>query len=198
MKVIRKQTIDTETFELGDEIRFNLTTGEEVSAKAVQKCEDGMLFITNGCIEKEMPMYKNIPKNYSDYAHSDLRKYLNSELLSIFPEEIRRRMLPVVITMTIDGFYGDYIRIPTEKELFGENAYGEEEPYTAQFYGMKDYHNRVALEHTHGKGEGQWYWLQNRVSGDAFLFVNSDGNEACIHASRYNGVRLVFNLSVGE
>lgn len=34
MKVIRKQTIDTETFELGDEIRFKLTTGEKVRAKS--------------------------------------------------------------------------------------------------------------------------------------------------------------------
>ena len=54
MKVIRKQTIDTERFELGDKIWFKLTTGEKVRAKAVQKCEKGTLFITKDCVGKEI------------------------------------------------------------------------------------------------------------------------------------------------
>ena len=106
MKIIRKQAIDTETFKLGDEICFMLTTGEKVRSMAVQECAEGMLFITEDCIGKEIQMYKNTSNVYPDYAHSDLRKYLNTELLSLFPEKIRIRMVPEIS--------GDYLRIPTK------------------------------------------------------------------------------------
>ena len=191
MKVIRKQTINTELFELGDEIRFKLITGEKVRAKAVQECEEGMLFITKDCIGKEIPMYENPSEEHLDYLHSDLRKYLNTELLSLFPEKIRSRMLP----MMIEDSYEDYLRIPTEKEIFGNNPYGAEESCTKQFYGMNHRRNRIAFEHTNGKDEWQWYWLQNYVSGASFADVLSNGLANCLYASYSTGVRPVFLLS---
>ena len=69
LKVIREQVIHTDIFELGDEIKFKLTTGEKVHAKAVQECDGGMLFITKDCIGKEMPMYKNTSEKHLDYVH---------------------------------------------------------------------------------------------------------------------------------
>lgn len=191
MKVIRKRTINTELFKLGDEIRFKLTTGEKVRAKAVQECENGMLFITKDCIGKEIPMYENPSKEYLDYLHSDLRKYLNTELLSLFPEKIRSRMLP----MMIEDSYGDCLRIPTEKEIFGNNPYGAEESYTKQFYGMNHRRNRIAFEHTNGIDEWQWYWLQNDVHGASFANVYDDGDANYLDASHSAGVRPVFLLS---
>ena len=187
MNVCRTCCLNTDQFLLGDEIWFKLTTGERVCAKAVQECEDGMIFITKDCIEKEVPVYKIAPKVYSDYIHSDLRKYLNSKLLSFFPEKIRSRMVP----MMIKDSCRDYIRVPTEKEIFGENTFGVvEERHTEQFYGMKDCHNRVAF----AQDELQWYWLQNRVSSEAFAFVNHNGNANCVNAYACLGVRLVFKL----
>jgi hypothetical protein len=180
MRVIRKQTIDTEIFELGDEIRFKLTTGEKVRAKAVQECEKGMLFITKDCIGEEKPMYNGAPEGHLDYVHSDLRKYLNCELLSLFPEKIKRRMVP----MPIEGCLGDYIRIPTKEEIFGTN----------QFYGMNHRRNRIAFEHTNGEDVLEWYWLQDNDSGAAFANVNDDGNADYDYASGSRGVRAVFML----
>ena len=43
MEVIRKITVDTELFELGDTISFELTTGEQVQAMAVRETPNGML-----------------------------------------------------------------------------------------------------------------------------------------------------------
>ena len=185
MKVVRKQTIDTELFELGDEIRFKLKTGEKVRAKAVQECEDGMLFITKNCVGKEMPMYENPSEEYLDYLHSDLRKYLNTELILAFPEKIRSRMFP----MMIEDSYGDYLRIPTEKEIFGRSM---GESYTNQFYGMKHFRNRIA---TDGKDELEWYWLQNNVSDACFALVDDSGYADYGYASHSNGIRPVFLLS---
>ena len=77
-----------------------------------------------------MPMYKNTSKEHPDYIHSDLRKYLNNELLSLFPKEIRNRMCP----MMVKDSYGDYLRIPTEKEIFGENKLGKAETDSEQLH----------------------------------------------------------------
>jgi hypothetical protein len=186
MKVIRKQTIDTETFELGDEIRFKLTNGEKVRAKAVQKCEKGMLFITKDCVGKEMPMYENTINKYLDYAHSDLRKYLNSELIFLFPEEIRSRIVPTITS--------DYLRIPTVKQIFGENTFGAEESCVKQFYGMKHRRNRIAFTRTDGNDKFQWYWLQDNISGVNFAYVDSNGDAGVARYFYARGIRLVFNL----
>lgn len=199
LKVRREQVIHTDIFELGDEIKFKLTTGEKVHAKAVQECDGGMLFITKDCIGKEMPMYKNTSEKHLDYVHSDMRVYLNSELLSLFPEKIRNRMRP----MMVGDSYGDYIRIPTEKEIFGNNPYGIEESDTQQFYGMNYRRNRIAFEHTNGIDEWQWYWLQNYVasrprtttSGASFANVYDDGDADYLDASHSAGVRPVFTLA---
>ena len=199
LKVIREQVIHTDIFELGDEIKFKLTTGEKVHAKAVRECDGGMLFITKDCIGKEMPMYKNTSEKHLDYVHSDMRVYLNSELLSLFPEKIRNRMRP----MMVGDSCGDYIRIPTEKEIFGNNPYGIEESDTQQFYGMNYRRNRIAFEHTNGIDEWQWYWLQNYVasrprtttSGASFANVYDDGDADYLDASHSAGVRPVFTLA---
>lgn len=193
MKVIRKQTIDTELFELGDEIRFKLKTGEKVRAKAVQETPEGMLFITKDCVGKEKRMYEDVVDDSLDYMGSDLRKYLNTDLINLFPDKIRERMLPMEMS------YGerDYLRIPTEKEILGENKFGKAETNSKQFYGMKHRKNRMAFEHTNGEDVFEWYWLQNavEVSGANFAFVYGGGIAICYGASSSGGVRPVFLLS---
>lgn len=193
MKVIRKQTIDTELFELGDEIRFKLKSGERVRAKAVQETPEGMLFITKDCVGREKRMYEDVVDDSLDYMSSDLRKYLNTDLINLFPDKIRERMLPMEMP------YGesDYLRIPTEKEIFGENRFGKAETDSKQFYGMEHRENRIAFEHTNGEDAWEWYWLQNAVekSGAAFAFVTGYGDANYYNASDSSGVRPVFLLS---
>lgn len=190
MQVIRKQEIDTEWFKVGDEIHFKLASGEEVGAKAVQDCAEGMLFITDGCVGKDVPMYKreNIPKEYPDYLCSDLRKYLNTELLSLFPEEIRTQMLPMQVA-------GDYLGIPSEKEIFGEDYQSTYELHawrSKQFYGMEHRRNRIVVNN---KEKLKRYWLQNSITGVA-MFAYMYGGSRVNYSEAYepNGVRLVFLL----
>lgn len=67
---------------------------------------------------------------------------------------------------------GDLLRLPTEKEIFGENYYGEyESPYVKQWKPMKKRRNRMAFDGT--KDENlQWYWLMNKVRESATYFSN--------------------------
>lgn len=195
MEVIRKITVDTELFELGDIISFELTTGEQAQAMAVRETPNGMLFMFVDCLKTEQKMFENVNNaEVVDYAHSDLRKKLNGEILESFPEEIRERMVGMRVGQT-NCF--DMLRIPTEREIFGENPYGVDEPKSVRrFYGMEERRNRIAWQGSK-TGEFEWYWLQNKVEDSAsyFAFVYTSGVAYYTSAGASYGVRPVFLLS---
>ena len=188
---------DVISFKLGDVISFKLKDGEKVQAKAVKQTDEGMLFITVDCPKDEYPMFNNPDGMGSmeiNYFNSDLRHNLNGEIIDRFPDEIRSRMVGMRIGAT-DAF--DLLRIPTEREIFGENPYGKDESDTVkQFKGMKNRRNRIAFQGSK-TGTLDWYWLQNRVEDSAsnFASVNSAGVAAYYSASYSNGVRPAFLLS---
>lgn len=193
----RKMSVDVEMFEIGDVIRFQLKDGEKIEAIAVKETSEGMLFITKDCLSKEYPMFKTPDRMGSmgiSYFNSDLRHALNGEILDRFPDEIKSRMVGMRIGNT-DFF--DLLRIPTKKEIFGENVYGKPEcADVEQFELMKDRRNRIAFQGA-DTGTWEWYWLQNRDEDYAscFALVRYYGCAACGNASLSVGVRPVFLLS---
>ena len=198
MEVKRTIKTDVESFEVGDIIKFKLKDGEKVQAKAVKKIDEGMLFITVDGLKDEYQMFKNTDGVGSveiNYFNSDLRRALNGEILDRFPNEIRSRMVGMRIG---DSFEFDLIRVPTEREIFGENHYGTEEcSEIKRFKGMKKRRNRMAFQTVDGKEPFEWYWLQNRVEATSSIFacIDSYGLANFSDASVSNGVRLVFLLS---
>ena len=191
MKVKRNMMVDVELFEVGDIIKFKLNDGEKVQAMAVKETSKGMLFMLVDCLAKEYPMFtslEDMTEDYFTYENSDLRKALNSEIIARFPEKIRSRMV------TLDN--GDMLRIPTEREIFGENIYGQEESDTVKrFKPMKKKRNRIAFQGKEGAWE--WYWLMNRHkdSASTFAYVSGSGYAYYLGASSPGGVRPVFLLS---
>lgn len=197
MKVIRNMTIDTELFVLGDIISFTLSTGEKVKAKAIRETPNGMLFITVDCLKDKQSMFKTPGRMGSmeiNYFNSDLRHTLNSKIFDTFPEEIKSRMVGMRVGQT-NCF--DMLRIPTEREIFGKNPYGKDEPVSVRrFYGMENRRERIAFQGSE-TGTWKWYWLQNKIEGSASCFagVGIDGDAGYGDASHFNGVRPVFLLS---
>ena len=192
MIVKRNISVNVDKCRLGDTIEFTLTDGQKVRATARKKKSNGLLFVMEDCLRKPYPMFKNIDRAESlSYLNSDLRIYLNTEvLIHLFPEEIKRHMVGMKMA---DGRY-DLLRIPTEKEIFGENEYGEEEPEKVKrFMGMEYYKNRIAYR----DGEWDWYWLQNNSKDyAAFFALVADSGFASNDSASYSlGVRPVFLLS---
>lgn len=187
MKVNRTIKIETDTFKVGDKIKFKLTDDKKTQAMVVKQEEDGMIF----CMVDYLPgeyMMNSIRTNEGCYKESDLRKKLNGEILNLFPAELKAMMVPFK--------NGDLLRLPTEKEIFGENYYGEyESPYVKQWKPMKKRRNRMAFDGS--KDENlQWYWLMNKVRESAICFsvVNVYGNAEYNGASSSYGVRPVFKI----
>ena len=188
MKVQRMIKSDVSTFEIGDIIKFRLTDGEKVQAMAVQREADGMIFCFVDCLKQEYPM-NNTATNEGGYENSLLRKKLNGEIFNRFPDKIRSVLVPFE--------NGDYLRLPTEVEIFGENTYGEEEDtdVVEQWKPMKKRKNRIAFQ-GNGTDAWEWYWLQNKVRNSAadFALVFGGGAAACGTASASLGVRPAFKI----
>lgn len=187
MKVNRTIKIETDTFKVGDKIKFRLTDDKKTQAMVVKQEEDGMIFCLVDCLPGEYLM-NSTRTNEGGYEESDLRKKLNGEILNLFPTKLKVMMTP------FDN--GDLLRLPTEKEIFGENYYGEyESPYVKQWKPMKKRRNRMAFDGS--KNENlQWYWLMNKVRESAIYFscVGDNGFVNLCSASFSDGVRLVFKI----
>ena len=121
--------------------------------------------------------------------NDNLMDMLNNELYKLFPDKIRDAMV------SFDG--NSMIRIPTEKEIFGVNKYGEKESDDVkQFEPMKKRRNRIAFRND----EFEWYWLKNRGVGGAtdFALVDGDGSADGGDASYSLGVRPLFKIRFVE
>lgn len=187
MEVIRKISVVADgNYCVGDVISFSLNDGEEVEALAVKQEQDGMIFVLVDCLRKEYAMNRTAT-NKSGYDGCLLRKKLNGEILDRFPAEIREKMVAFP--------NGDLLRLPTEREIFGENIFGaEEDESVEQWSPMKERKNRIAFQ---GKGTDrwEWYWLQNEYDGSAAYFAYvGNGNANSNDASRASGVRPAFKI----
>lgn len=192
MKVYRtSEVLAGGKYEVGDIVGYTMEDGEEVEALAVKEEFDKhgnlcMVFMLLDCLKEECRMNRD-DTNDGGYEESHLRDQLATEYLEKFPASLRLNMVP------FDN--GDLLRIPTEREIFGENRYGEEEPDTVeQFEAMKKRRNRMAFDGSNG--ETQAYWLQNKRvrSATNFCYVNSSGFANGYYASNSFGVRPLYRI----
>lgn len=192
MKVYRtSEVLAGGKYEVGDIVSYTMEDGEEVEALAVKEEFDKhgnlcMVFMLLDCLKEECRMNRD-DTNDGGYEESHLRDQLATKYLEKFPAALRLNMVPFE--------NGDLLRIPTEREIFGRNIYGEEEPNTVeQFEPMKKRRNRMAFDGLNG--ETQAYWLQNKRvrSATAFCLVNYLGRASYAGASVSFGVRPLYRI----
>lgn len=191
MKVKRIYSVDVGTFKVGDVIKIKLTNGVKVKAMAMKQEEDGMIFCLVDCLPHVYEMNSS-DTNKGGYEESYLRKKLNCEIRNLFPSELKAMMVP------FDN--GDLLRLPTEREIFGKNKYGEyESPDVKQWEPMEKRKNRIAFDGS--KDEYlQSYWLTNkgRKSTIWFCAVGIGGGADYCDATNSSSVRLVFKIKNGK
>lgn len=192
MKVYRtSEVLAGGKYEVGDIVSYTMEDGEEVEALAVKEEFDKhgnlcMVFMLLDCLKEECRMNRD-DTNDGGYEESHLRDQLATKYLEKFPAALRLNMVPFE--------NGDLLRIPTEREIFGRNIYGEEEPNTVeQFEPMKKRRNRMASDGLNG--ETQAYWLQNKRvrSATSFCCVYNNGCASTYYASDSLGVRPLYRI----
>ena len=183
MKIIRKQYIETNAFQVGDQIVVGKYTA------TCQKVTDrGFIFLLDQYLDKTYWMNEEWT-NEGGYEASDLQRNLKNDFAynSEF-NAIREYLIPFE--------NGDLIRIPTVGEFFGHDENLEllfEMDNSQQWELMKIRSNRIAQR------EGEEYelgWLQNTVKESAmsFALVDNTGFASTYYASYSCGVRPVFMI----
>lgn len=175
MEVIRKTAIDTNEFQIGDQIKVKHYTA---TCQAVT--EAGALFLLDQYLDEPYRMNRK-PTNEGGYEASDLREKLQSEeVLAIFADF---ELLP--------HENGDLLRLPFAGEIFGEEVPIDYEPDCCEQWPlMKDRKNRVAFR----RNGWEWGWLQNIdvSSSTSFANVVNIGYATYNAASGAFGVRPAF------
>lgn len=184
MKVIRKQELevqDIQKIQVVDQIVIPLAEFGEFTATAQKITDKGVLFMFDDCVA-EQQMNKQWT-NKGGYAKSYMKKWIDTVLLSAFPEELRERIQDLAL--------------PTYGMMFGHDDWYEraiEPDNDEQLPLMAKRKNRVA----DFNDDYEWYWLQNATKKDYsaadFAVVYVSGFAPCNHASDSGGVRPVFWL----
>lgn len=173
--------------DVGDEISFLLKNGVVIRALAVKKELDGMLFCFSNCLPVRIPMSES--GECDSYEESEVREYLCENVYPAFPESIKESLVPFE--------NGDFLRIPTEKEVFGKNECGEEEAESiTQWEPMKRVMNRVAGNA--GEEFTIWYWLKNKSNeySSDFAIAAAYGHANSYRSSYTSCVRPVFKIKI--
>lgn len=181
IKVLRKQEISTNEFQLGDQILISLRELGDFTATAHKITDKGVLFIFDEYVSSR-PMNKG-NTNITGFEESDLKKWIDWVLIEAFPPELKQRITD--------------LSIPTVGELFGsvDLFMGCLEPDDDERLPlMKELKNRVA----YFKNQWEWGWLRNEMkkefSMSHFAAVNSIGDIDCTFSTNVHGVRPEFWL----
>lgn len=181
MKVVRKQKLITKNIEVGDQINIELDGFGKFTATAQKITDEGTLFMFDECITSR-PMNSQY-SNEGGYQGSDLRRWLNEELIKAFPKKLQKKIKTITI--------------PTYGQIFGhENKFYNqfESDNDERFPAMENRKNRIMLLHD----DTNWRWLQNttkkEVSATDFAVVGVVGGVAYTGASSSLGILPIFLL----
>lgn len=181
MKVIRKQELEVTEIQMGDQIVIPLAGFGEFTATAQKITDKGVLFMFDDCVA-EQQMNKHWT-NKGGYAKTYMKKWIETVLLSAFPEELQGRIQDLAL--------------PTYGMIFGHDDWYEraiEPDNDEQLPFMAKRKNRIA----DFNDDYEWYWLQNATKEDYsaanFAGVGVSGHAGYASASNSGGVRPVFWL----
>jgi len=167
MKVFRAEEKDVKRLEYGDVVPFDMSDGEHCEAIVIAIEGDNAICTLVDALKNWHRMNPTSTTN-GGYLATEMRKYLNSELLDRFPTELREQM--------VADDNGDYLRLFTEKEVFGKNIYADEEESedVKQYDYFKFRRNRIALNGWNSDYP-EWWWLSNPASATYFCYCNTGG-----------------------
>lgn len=167
-------------FEIGDTINFKLNDGTDfamdVAAMNVYG-DNTVVLVSKNCLQNTHSM--NPRSTYGDsggWANCEMRKYLNTEILNLFPEDFRDIIVSRTITQKINGkdiTSTDKLWLPSQTEIFNEHK-EDSDVGDVHFPLFSDERARVKLIGT----ETQWWWLRTPYSanGNNVRTVNPTGS----------------------
>lgn len=178
MKVIRKVTMKSDHYEVGDQIKIKLKGVGKFTVTCHKITDKGALFVFDNCVTRRQ--MNDTDTTEGGFDESDLCAWLNTELIDRFPNKYIKRIVR-----------------PEGCEhllwlLSAEQVFGTELPFDDQLELMKDPKHRVC---SYPDGSRAGWWLRDVVSSTGFAVVSASGYACNFYASYSFDVRPAFMLS---
>lgn len=184
-----------EVLKSGDNIPVMLKNGEEVSFD-IGKDENGKIyFIMHDCLKESNPMSIEYT-NKGGWEKSDMRRYLNEEVIELLPDELQEAIKPTKIVQICDGIKReteDKLFLLSRAQVFGKDEwYKAIEPDDSPIDIFESSRRRV--KELDDNGTLAHWWLRSPSSSysDDFCLVRTDGTVYFIRASYSFGVAPAF------
>lgn len=161
---------------VGDEIDIVLKTGEKVTLVCERAGHRSATFFTKNLLEDTHCMNENWNAKNGEQL-STMGAYLG-KLFRLLPDELQ-------------GIIAEPLRLLREKEVFGENKYGNEEvcEVLSRYYEKE---NRVKT--LNGVSFPYWLASPDASNSDYFCYVSSGGSSD--HAAASNSVGVCFGFDI--
>ena len=184
-----------EVLKSGDNIPVTLKNGEEVSFDVGKDKSGKIYFVMHNCLKESKPMNDNWT-NKGGWEKSEMRRYLNEEVINLLPDELQEIIKPTKIVQVWDGKRReteDKLFLLSRTQVFGKNRdYESIEPNDSQIDIFKSQIERVK-ESEEYRMPVCW-WLRSPYSGysHGFCYVSTDGTVINDYAYISAGVAPAF------
>ena len=183
-----------EVLKSGDNIPVTLKNGEEVSFDVGKDKSGKIYFVMHNCLKESKPMNGDWT-NKGGWEKSDMRRYLNEEVINLLPDELQKIIKPTKIVQVWDGKRReteDKLFLLSRTQVFGKHEnYEAIEPSDSQIDIFEDTRERVKeCEEV----EEVYWWLRSPSSSyyASFCGVSTDGTVNNINANYSIGVAPAF------
>ena len=184
-----------EVLKSGDNIPVTLKNGEEVSFDVGRDESGKIYFVMHNCL-KETKSMNGSWTNKGGWEESDMRRYLNEEVIELLPDELRKIIKPTKIVQVWDGKRReteDKLFLLSRTQVFGKHEnYEAIEPSDSQIDIFKSPRERV--KECEEVEEVYYWWLRSPSSGfsSGFCLVYMDGAVRYYNAGYLCGVAPAF------
>ena len=180
----------------GDEIPVTLKNGENVVFVVTYDENGKIYFVLRDCLADEHAMNKKMT-NKGGWAVSDMRKYLNSTIFALLPDDLQAVISPTAITQILAGERvecEDNLFLVSKTQAFGKGSWTEYEPEDTQLDIFKTERDRVK----ECGNNGTWFWwLRSPHSSSSASFCNVSGNGSSgNHGTAINSIGVAFGFCI--
>lgn len=162
----------------GDNIPVTLKNGEEVSFDIGEDESGKIYFVMHNCLKETKPMNGDY-MNKGGWEESDMRRYLNEEVIELLPDDLQKMIKPTKIVQVWDGKRReteDKLFLLSKTQVFGKDKrYKEIEPNDSQIDIFKSPRERV--KELKGCEAPEYWWLRSPdyIYRKYFCYVLTDG-----------------------
>lgn len=175
----------------GDQILVALKNGENIIFDVAYDKYGNLFFVMHDCMGKEHVM-NNKWTNAGGWPACDMRRYLNSTVFDLLPDDLQAVIKPTTIKQVIDGetvICEDKLFLLSRTQVFGKGPWTVKEPDDTQLDIFLTERDRVKL----CGDNGTWFWWLRSANGTGnFNGVSSSGGNCNSSAHASGGVALGF------